>query len=114
MDASSLVKNKEEIFSRTGRVAKQWSAENDDKQPWVMYDMGKPTKFNHVVAYAGKGHARKYWIEYKDDSGKWQIFLEGEKLSELSKQIEPITAQYIRLNLGKSSNIETFDLYCTE
>ncbi|MFC1497132.1 alpha-L-fucosidase [Verrucomicrobiota bacterium] len=114
MDASSLVKDKEEIFSRTGRVAKQWSAENEDEKPWVMLDLGKPMKFNHIVAYAGKGHARKYWIEYKDDSGKWQTFLKGEKLSELSEQIEPITAQYVRLNLGKSANIETFDLYYTE
>jgi hypothetical protein len=73
---------------------------------WLELDLGKPTAFSRVLIDEcdewGK-RIRKFELQYKDGEA-WKTFHQGTTIGPgWTAKFEPVTAQYVRLNILKAS-----------
>jgi alpha-L-fucosidase len=77
----------------------RWATDYGIKQAWLEVDLGKPVTFDRVKISESYERVEEFELQYKD-GGQWQTFLQGTKIGpEFSRQFDPITAQYVRLNI---------------
>ena len=79
--------------------ATRWATDYGVKQAWFEVDLGKPVTFNRVKISEAYERVRKFELQYRN-SDQWRTFAIGTKIGpEYTKQCEPVTARYVRLNI---------------
>ncbi|MCX7046047.1 MAG: DUF5703 domain-containing protein [Candidatus Sumerlaeota bacterium] len=79
-------------------------------------DLGQPVTFDRVeftIENTGyrRGQGRKFALQVKQADGSWQTVCQGAVYGSIfSKKIEPVTAQYVKLNITASA-VRQFDLF---
>jgi len=80
-------------------LATRWATDTGTKQAWLEVDLGKPMTFNRVKISEDYDRVREFELQCRDGS-RWKTFARGTKLGfDYSKQFEPVTARYVRLNI---------------
>jgi alpha-L-fucosidase len=98
-----------------GSIRRFWQPDmKQDKQPWLMVDLGKPKTFNRIHIRERFSNIKAFKIETKT-TGAWETLHEGTFLEGFSLQLmKPVTAQWIRLTINKWSEtpyVYEFDVY---
>jgi len=84
--------------------ATRWATDTGTKQAWLEVDMGKPMTFNRVKISEAYDRVREFELQCRDGS-RWKTFARGTKIGlDYLKQIEPVTARYVRLNILKATD----------
>ncbi len=79
--------------------ATRWATDYGVKQAWLEVDLGKPVTFNRVKISEAYERVRGFELQYRN-TDQWRTFAAGTKIGpEYTKQCEPITARYVRLNI---------------
>ncbi len=83
--------------------ATRWATDSGTKQVWLEVDLGKPTAFNRVKISEAYDRVKEFELQYRN-SNRWKTFVSGTKIGlDYSKQFEPVTARYVRLNILKAT-----------
>jgi alpha-L-fucosidase len=97
--------------------ATRWATDSGTQQVWLEVDLGKPATFNRVKIDEEYNRVQEFELQYRDGN-HWNNFAKGTKLGhDYSKQFEPVTGRYIRLNILKASDGPTiceFQLFAPE
>ncbi|MBC8468150.1 MAG: alpha-L-fucosidase [Planctomycetes bacterium] len=84
--------------------ATRWATDSGTQQAWLEVDLGKPATFNRVKIDEEYDRVQEFELQYRDGS-RWKTFARGTKLGhDYSKQFEPVTARYVRLNILKATD----------
>ena len=105
-----------------GHIWRYWMAGANDKQPWIMLDMGKVKKFNVISILEKFNRTKKFKIQY-EDNGTWQDLYEGNELGSLDLALpKTISAQKVKIQIldwasddpKSGPGIRMFDLWLSE
>ncbi len=67
-------------------------------------DLGKPITFNRTKIDEEYDRVQEFELQCRDGN-RWKTFAQGTKLGhDYSKQFEPVTGRYIRLNILKATD----------
>jgi alpha-L-fucosidase len=84
--------------------ATRWATDSGTQKAWLEVDLGKPATFNRVKIDEEYDRVQEFELQYKEGN-RWKAFARGAKLGHnYSKQFEPVTARYVRLNIIKASD----------
>ncbi len=84
--------------------ATRWATDSGTQQAWLEVDLGKPITFNRTKIDEEYDRVQEYELQCRDDN-RWKTFARGTKLGhDYSKQFEPVTGRYIRLNILKATD----------
>jgi len=87
-----------------GDPATRWATDSDTKEAWLEVDLGKPTTFNRVKINEEYDRVLEFDLQYRQGN-RWTTFARGTRLGQdYSKQFEPVTARYVRLNILKATD----------
>lgn len=101
--------------NQRGHFWRFWKPKNDDKQPWIQVDMGRPVTFSKVGIRELFGQIREFKIQiFKKD--KWVTIFKGETLDTLFIDFgKKYKASKVRLLItktnGEQPSIVKFDLF---
>jgi alpha-L-fucosidase len=83
--------------------ATRWATDSGTQQAWLEVDLGKPTTFNRVKINEEYDRVQEFELQYRDGN-HWKTFARGTRLGhDYSKQFEPVTARYVKLNILKAT-----------
>jgi hypothetical protein len=96
-------------------------ASDDDPQPWISVDVGRPRTFDRVCLREKFNRIRSVETP-AEDGGGWRTLFRGADLDALSLCLpEPVTARKVRLLVTGSSKdgdgkfqgsgVQEFDIY---
>ena len=93
----------------------RWATDAGTSQAWIEVDLGAPTTFNRVlIDEALEKRVQAFTLEYKEGDS-WQTLLQGTTIGPIwTRTFEPVTAQYVRLNISEATEGPTiwqFHLY---
>ncbi|MBW7989672.1 MAG: hypothetical protein FVQ84_06610 [Planctomycetes bacterium] len=84
--------------------ATRWATDSGTQQAWLEVDLGKSTTFNSVKIIEDYDRVKEFELQRRDGD-RWKTFARGTKLGhDYSKQFEPVTGRYIRLNILKATD----------
>jgi alpha-L-fucosidase len=84
--------------------ATRWATDSGTQQAWLEVDLGKPATFNRVTINEEYNRVKEFELQCRDGN-RWKTFARGTKLGhDYSKQFEPVTGRYIRLNILKATD----------
>jgi alpha-L-fucosidase len=82
----------------------RWATDSGTQQAWLEVDLGKSVTFNRVTINEEYNRVQEFELQYRDGA-HWKKFTKGTKLGhDYSKQFEPVTGRYIRLNIIKATD----------
>jgi alpha-L-fucosidase len=77
-----------------------WQSADDDKTPWVEFDLGKPEKISKAILYESGNNVRSYELQYKSGD-TWKTFYKGTTMGPRAEVVfKPVEARTIRLLIG--------------
>ena len=77
----------------------RWATDYGIRQAWLEVDMVKPVTFNRIKIGEAYDRVRKFELQYKN-YGQWKTFAYGTEIgSDYVKDLEPVTARQVRLNI---------------
>jgi len=84
--------------------ATRWATDSGTQKAWLEVDLGKKATFNRVTINEEYNRVQEFELQYRDGN-RWKNFAKGTKLGhDYSKQFEPVTARYVRLNILKATD----------
>ena len=84
--------------------ATRWATDSGTQKAWLEVDMGKLTTFNRIKIQEEYDRVQEFELQYKGGN-QWKNFAKGTKLGhDYSKQFEPVTGRYVRLNILKATD----------
>jgi len=84
--------------------ATRWATDSGTQQAWLEVDLGKPITFNRTKIDEEYDRVQEFELQCRDGN-RWKTFARGTKLGhDYSKQFEPVTARYVRLNILKATD----------
>lgn len=76
-----------------------WQAANDDKNPWVEIDLGKPEKISKALIYESGKKINGFELQYQSGEG-WKTFYKGTTIGATADiKFSPVTARKVRLQI---------------
>jgi alpha-L-fucosidase len=85
-------------------LATRWATDSGIQKAWLEVDLGKPVTFNRVKIDEEYNRVREFELQYRQGN-RWKTFVQGTRLGhDYSKQFEPVTARYVRLNILKATD----------
>lgn len=77
-----------------------WQCADDDKIPWVEFDLGKPEKISKAVLYESGNNIKSFELQYKSGD-VWKTFYKGTNIGPRAEvTFKPVEAQLVRLQIG--------------
>jgi hypothetical protein len=90
-----------------GDESTRWGGAPNTTSGWLEVDLGEPRTFNRVLILENPwNRVRKFQLQYRDGE-TWRTFHEGTTLGEFHLRFDPITAQYVRLNVLEATDVPT-------
>ncbi|MCX7045326.1 MAG: alpha-L-fucosidase [Candidatus Sumerlaeota bacterium] len=90
-----------------GDMETRWATDEGVRQAWLEVDLGTPQTFNRaIINECVEYGARVQSFELQSKEGEsWKTFHKGAKIGEaFDQRIEPVTAQFVRLNILQASD----------
>ncbi len=82
-----------------------WKAAEDDKQPWIEIDLGRPEKISKILLFESGSNIRSFELQYMEVT-QWKTFNKGTNIGAKSEIIvNPVEAQIIRLQITSFSDV---------
>jgi alpha-L-fucosidase len=82
-----------------------WQPADNDKNPWVEIDLGKPEKISKAILYESGNNVKSYELQYKSGD-TWQTFFKGTTIGQRSEvNFKPVDAQSVRLLITSYSGL---------
>jgi alpha-L-fucosidase len=82
----------------------RWATDSGVKQAWLEVDLGQPATFSRVAIKEAYDRVRRFELQYKEGDA-WKTFHEGTRIGEeYTKDIDPVTAQVVRLNILEATD----------
>jgi len=76
-----------------------WQCADDDKTPWIEFDLGKPEKISKAILYESGNNIKSYELQYKSGD-LWKTFYKGTTMGPRAEvAFKPLEAQTIRLQI---------------
>ena len=76
-----------------------WQCADDDKTPWIEFDLGKPEKISKAILYESGNNIKSYELQYKSGD-LWKTFYKGTIMGPRAEvAFKPLEAQTIRLQI---------------
>lgn len=90
-------------FVVDGDPTTRWSAKDDDPDPWVEVDVGRPRKFARASMSELADRVQKFRVEFRNTEGEpWRIAYEGESIGNAwSNNFDRVTGRFVRLHILK-------------
>jgi alpha-L-fucosidase len=86
-----------------------WQPADEDKTPWIEFDLGKPEEISKAILYESGNNVRSYELQYKSGDN-WETFYKGTTIGSRSEvTFKTVEAQLIRLMI--SSFAGTLQIY---
>jgi alpha-L-fucosidase len=83
--------------------ATRWATDYGVKQAWLEVDLGKPVTFNRVKISEAYERVQEFELQYRN-TDQWRTFAAGTRIGpDYTRQFEPVTARYVRLNIIKAT-----------
>jgi hypothetical protein len=77
------------------------------KQGWLELDLVQTKRFDTVLIEEGWGRVQRFQIQIKE-SNQWRTILDGKTIGPyFIRQVVPMTARYVRLNVLEARNVPT-------
>ena len=77
-----------------------WQCADDDKTPWIEFDLGKPEKISKAILYESGNNIKSYELQYKSGD-LWKTFYKATTMGPRAEvAFKPLEAQTIRLQIG--------------
>jgi len=74
-----------------------WLADQEDKAPWLEFDLGKPIKISKAILFENGNSIKSFELQYKSGD-KWVRFYKGTTIGESSEMnFNKVTAQQVRV-----------------
>ncbi len=78
-----------------------WRPAEDDENPWVEIDFGKPEEISKAIIYEQGEKIESFVMQYFSD-GKWVKLFEGEKIgSKAEFEFNPVETQQVRMVINE-------------
>ena len=99
-----------------GHFWRFWKPKDNDKEPWLEVDMGRPVTFSKVGIRELFGQVRGYRIEASSDGKTWKTIFQDDTLDILFVDLgKNVTASKVRLVItgtnGEQPSFVSFDLF---
>lgn len=87
-----------------GDSGTRWATDSGIKQAWLELDLDKPVTFGRVAISEEFDRVRRFELQSKDGD-TWKTILQGTRIGEqYSQDFQPVTAQYVRLNILEATD----------
>lgn len=101
--ASHVYRNDQNLGAKKAvdnNIGTRWCVNEGNDQCWLELDLGQPTKISTcMIDERCWNRISKYNVAYKNGND-WKILFEGDNIGiDFCKDFDPVTAQYVRLNV---------------
>ena len=77
-----------------------WQPSDDDKTPWIEFDLGKPEKISKAILYESGNNVESFELQYKSGN-EWKTFYKGTGMGPRAEVVfDPVEAGIVRLLIG--------------
>jgi hypothetical protein len=84
-------------------AATRWATDTSAQQAWLEINLGEPVTFSEVRISELYDRVRRFEIQVRQDD-TWKPFISDGRIGcDYRKRFEPVTAQYVRLNILDSA-----------
>ncbi len=88
-----------------------WQPADDDKTPWIEFDLGKSQKISKAILYESGNNVESFELQCKAGD-QWKTFYKGTGIGERSEiTFEPVEAGIVRLLIGSGkSTVQIYEV----
>jgi len=88
-----------------------WQPADDDKTPWIEFDLGKSQKISKAILYESGNNVESFELQCKAGD-QWKTFYKGTGIGERSEiTFEPVEAGIVRLLIGSGkSTVQIYEI----
>jgi len=88
-----------------------WQPADDDKTPWIEFDLGKSQKISKAILYESGNKVESFELQCKAGD-QWKTFYKGTGIGERSEiTFEPVEAGIVRLLIGSGkSTVQIYEI----
>jgi len=88
-----------------------WQPADDDKTPWIEFDLGKSQKISKAILYESGNNVESFELQCKAGD-QWETFYKGTGIGERSEiTFEPVEAGIVRLLIGSGkSTVQIYEI----
>ena len=77
-----------------------WQPADDDKTPWIEFDLGKPEKISKAILYESGNNVESFELQYKSGN-EWKTFYKGTGIGQRAEvTFDPVEAGIVRFLIG--------------
>jgi alpha-L-fucosidase len=85
----------------------RWGGAVGTKRGWLLLDLGSAKRFEAVLVEEGWGRIERFELQVKDNN-QWRTIFKGKEIGPyFRRNIPPITARYVRLNILQARDVPT-------